>query len=61
MLSHILLGTNNLESRRQFYAAVLGILGAPPASHIQVNGFERYVWDHDGTRLMIATDRKSVV
>jgi catechol 2,3-dioxygenase-like lactoylglutathione lyase family enzyme len=57
MLSHILLGTNNLESRRQFYAAVLGILGAPPASHIQVNGFERYVWDHDGTRLMIATPR----
>ena len=57
MLSHILLGTNNLESSRQFYDAVLSILGAPPASHIQVNGFERYVWDHDGTRLMIATPR----
>ena len=57
MLSHILLGTNDLTASRQFYDAVLGILGAPSASHIQVNGFERYVWDHDGTRLMIATPR----
>lgn len=57
MLSHILLGTNNLEASRQFYDAVLSVLGAPSASHIQVNGFERYVWDHDGTRLMIATPR----
>lgn len=57
MLSHLLLGTNDLTASRQFYDAVLGILGAPSASHIQVNGFERYVWDHDGTRLMIATPR----
>ena len=57
MLSHILLGSNNLTASRQFYDAVLGVLGAPSSSHIQVNGFERYVWDHDGTRLMIATPR----
>lgn len=57
MLSHILLGTNDLTASRQFYDAVLSVLGAPSASHIQVNGFERYVWDHDGTRLMIATPR----
>jgi catechol 2,3-dioxygenase-like lactoylglutathione lyase family enzyme len=57
MLSHILLGTNDLTASRQFYDAVLGVLGAPSASHIQVNDFERYVWDHDGTRLMIATPR----
>lgn len=57
MLSHLLLGTNNLPASRQFYDAVLGILGAAPATHIHVNGFERYVWDHDGTRLMIATQR----
>lgn len=57
MLSHILLGTNDLTASRQFYDAVLGVLGAPSASLIQVNGFERYVWDHDGTRLMIATPR----
>ncbi|MRT20307.1 VOC family protein [Comamonas sp. CAH-2] len=57
MLSHILLGTNDLTASRKFYDAVLGVLGAPSASHIQVNGFERYVWDHDGTRLMIATPR----
>ncbi|MDE1556764.1 MULTISPECIES: VOC family protein [Comamonas] len=53
----MLLGTNDLTASRQFYDAVLSILGAPFASHIQVNGFERYVWDHDGTRLMIATPR----
>ena len=57
MLSHILLGTHDLTASRQFYDAVLNVLGAPSASHIQVNGFERYVWDHDGTRLMIATPR----
>jgi catechol 2,3-dioxygenase-like lactoylglutathione lyase family enzyme len=57
MLSHILLGTNDLTASRQFYDAVLSVLGAPSASHIKVNGFERYVWDHDGTRLMIATPR----
>ncbi len=57
MLSHILLGTNDLNASRQFYDAVLGVLGAPSSSHIQVNGFERFVWDHDGTRLMIATPR----
>lgn len=57
MLSHLLLGTNDLTASRQFYDVVLGVLGAPSASHIQVNGFERFVWDHDGTRLMIATPR----
>lgn len=57
MLSHILLGTNDLTASRQFYDAMLGVLGAAPSTHISVNGFERYVWDHDGTRLMIATPR----
>ncbi len=28
-----------------------------PCTHISVNGFERHVWDHDGTHLMIATLR----
>lgn len=57
MLSHLLLGTNNLQASRQFYDAMLGVLGAAPSIHLNVNGFERYVWDHDGTRLMIATPR----
>lgn len=57
MLSHLLLGTNDLTASRQFYDAVLGVLGAASATHIHVNGFERYVWDHDGTRLMVATPR----
>ena len=57
MLSHLLLGTNNLQASRQFYDAVLGVLGAAPATHINVGGFERYVWDQDGTRLMVATPR----
>ena len=57
MLSHHLLGTNNLPASRQFYDAMLGVLGAAPATHLQVNGFARYLWDHDGTRLMIATPR----
>lgn len=57
MLSHILLGTNNLNASRQFYDAMLGILGAAPSTHTNVNGYERHVWDHDGTRLMIATPR----
>lgn len=57
MLSHLLLGTNNPQASRQFYDAMLGVLGAAPSIHLNVNGFERYVWDHDGTRLMVATPR----
>ena len=60
MLSHFLLGTNDLPVSRQFYDAMLGVLGAAPSIHLNVNGFERYVWDHDGTRLMIATPRDGV-
>ncbi|WP_284334742.1 VOC family protein [Comamonas sp. NoAH] len=57
MLSHLVLGTNDLAASRQFYDAVLAVLGAAPSTYINVNGFERYVWDHDGTRLMVALPR----
>ena len=57
MLSHLLLGSNHPAASRAFYDALLGVLGAAPSTHIHVNGFERYVWDHDGLRLMVATPR----
>ena len=31
MFSHIMIGTNNLETAKTFYDAVLGTLGVPPA------------------------------
>lgn len=36
MLSHVLLGTNNLPASRQFYDAMLGVLGAIPSTYIYV-------------------------
>ena len=33
---------------------MIGVLDAAPSIHLNVNGFERYVWNHYGTRLMIA-------
>lgn len=57
MLTHLLLGTNHLETSRSFYDAVLGALGTAPSTHVHINGFDRYVWEHNGFRLLIATPR----
>ena len=37
MLCHLLLGTNDIPSSRQFYDAMLGVLGAAPSTYICVN------------------------
>ncbi|MBF6630465.1 MAG: VOC family protein [Comamonas sp.] len=57
MLTHLLLGTNHPEASRRFYDAVLGALGTAPSTHIHVNGFDRFVWSHNGFRLLIAMPR----
>lgn len=57
MLSHLMLGTNDLEASRRFYDAVLGTLGAQPAVKLEMGGLTRYLWTHHGTHLMVAQPR----
>lgn len=57
MLTHLLFGTNHPEASRSFYDAVLGALGTAPSTHVNINGFDRYVWEHNGFRLLIASPR----
>ncbi len=57
MLSHLMLGTNDLEASRRFYDAVLGTLGAQPAVKLEMGGLTRYLWTHNGTHLMVAQPR----
>lgn len=57
MLSHLLLGTNNLEASQRFYDAVLGALGIAPGQKLELGGSTRYLWEHHGMRLMVAHPR----
>lgn len=57
MLTKLLLGTNHSEPGRSFYGAVLGALGNALSTLIHVNGFDSYVWEQNGFRLLIATPR----
>ena len=57
MLSHLMLGTNDLEASRRFYDAVLATLGAQPAVKLELGGLTRYLWTHHGTHLMVAQPR----
>ena len=57
MLAHLLLGTNHPEASRSFYDAVLGALGTAPSTHVTISGFDRFVWSHQGFRLLIATPK----
>lgn len=57
MLSHLMLGTNDLEASRRFYDAVLATLGAQPAVKLELGGLTRYLWTHNGTNLMVSQPR----
>lgn len=50
MFSHVAIGSNDLERSRRFYDALLGTLGAPPASKDDKG---RYVWNHGGGLLIV--------
>ena len=49
MFSHIMIGTNHLERAKQFYDAVLGVLGAgEPMRNQAPSGHARLFYLHDG-------------
>ena len=49
MFSHIMIGTNHLEHAKQFYDAVLGVLGAgEPMRNQAPSGHARLFYLHDG-------------
>ena len=49
MLSHVMVGTNNIERAKQFYDAVLAVLGAGEGVRNQApSGHARLFYLHDG-------------
>lgn len=55
MLSHVMVGTNDIERSRQFYNAVLGLLGAgEPARNVAPSGHTRLFYRHGGHSFCIS-------
>ena len=50
MLNHTMIGSNDIQRTKQFYDAVLGVLGAGPAmEHVNDTGQTRLFYIHDGS------------
>jgi catechol 2,3-dioxygenase-like lactoylglutathione lyase family enzyme len=50
MLSHVMVGTNDIERSKRFYDAVLGVLGAgEPGRNKNATGQTRLFYRHDGS------------
>ncbi|MGB7184635.1 MAG: VOC family protein [Burkholderiaceae bacterium] len=49
MFSHVMIGSNDIERSKQFYDAVLGVLGVgEPVRNIAGTGHSRLFYRHDG-------------
>lgn len=49
MFNHIMVGSNDIERSKQFYTAVLGVLGAgEPFTHVSDSGHTRLFYRHGG-------------
>ncbi len=49
MLNHVMIGCNDIEKSKDFYTAVLGVLGCPPPMRSDdAKGNVRYFFIHDG-------------
>ena len=54
MLSHVMLGSNDLDRSKRFYDAVLGVLGAgDPIRNVAASGHVRYFYRHAGSSLCL--------
>lgn len=50
MFSHVMVGASDIEKAKQFYNAVLGVLGAgEPVVHVNGTGQTRVFYLHDGS------------
>lgn len=55
MFSHVMIGTNDIERSKRFYDAVLGVLGAGPAtSNKNATGQTRLFYRHDGSTFCVS-------
>ena len=55
MFNHIMVGSNDIERSKQFYDAVLGVLGAgQPIRNIAASGHVRLFYRHNGSTLAIS-------
>ena len=55
MLSHVMIGTNDIERSKNFYDAVLGVLGAgEPLRNKAGTGHTRLFYRHDGSTFCIS-------
>jgi catechol 2,3-dioxygenase-like lactoylglutathione lyase family enzyme len=54
MFTHIMVGSNDIERSKRFYDAVLGVLGAKPATiNKNATGHTRLFWRHDGNTFCV--------
>ena len=55
MLNHVMIGSNDIEKTKNFYNAVLGVLGAgDPMEHVNETGQTRLFYIHDGSTFSIS-------
>ena len=55
MLNHVMVGSNNIAKSKEFYDAVLGVLGARPAmEHTNSTGQKRLFYFHNGSTFAIS-------
>ncbi len=54
MISHVMIGTNDIERARAFYTAVLGVVGAaPPFDHVNATGQTRLFFMHNDSTFSV--------
>ncbi|MBX2848824.1 MAG: VOC family protein [Acidiferrobacterales bacterium] len=55
MISHVMIGSNDIERSRTFYNSVLGILGVQePMEHINDTGQKRLFYMHNGSTFSVS-------
>ena len=55
MINHVMIGSNDIEKSKNFYSAVLGVLGAgDPFVHVNDTGQTRLFYIHDGDTFSIS-------
>ncbi|MEM9602619.1 MAG: VOC family protein [Pseudomonadota bacterium] len=54
MLSHVMIGSSDIERSRAFYNAVLGVLGAPePIENVNTTGQTRLFYRHNSSTFCV--------
>lgn len=54
MINHVMIGTNDIDTSKNFYDSVLGVLGAgAPFEHINDTGQKRLFYMHDGSTFCV--------